>query len=701
MNALALKGTQKVIKISDKVQRRLLSASCLYLGLPYIIYYIGNLKVFFAVLFSLSIIFWFGYSIHTAKQIVFAEEQISRKSLMMISLAILFLLLACGTGNILGKQAGDWNRTNAILSDMINRPWPVTYFYEETQSYMYLNYYLAYLMPAAAVGRLLGNVAAANAVLGLWIALGVFLGIFWMLKALHYFHFRLTAAFCLWGGLDWIGNMILSPKTAFAFEEGLDHWADIDKGVQTHIANYHMMATAFRWSIQHYIPVIIILFLMLVLIKEAKDNRLLMGLLLSMCFWSPMALLGFLPFAFTFFVMERKRFRTFFGAGTWASLFGFAVPMAFYYLSLAAAPSDEGRLVIHGIGWMRRYGWVLLLFILLEYGAAAFLTVKSESLKEPLDRLFFTAAVVSLTLILFVDYGLCHDLSMRFSIVPLLLLFYYMMKALGEGKGIFRQCIPLYLALAAVSCMIEYSWCAAGVLYNPYFCTQALLPNNTIDGWELEYQYIGRADSFYHKICTRPVNENELEEVFRKGEVLLTEPLVKVIYTKNQLYFFLKEDSGPVTVSVLSREKQLIEQYMLDYGEGIVFSEDGEKVRVVKKSLSDFNAGYIGIEDSTGTVLADLKTAGSKRSYGIYDYSDAGWRRGLSRNDNILLLLNEDITAANLEGKDVLVESGGKTWKITVTQMLENDGFVWCRFEGTVEKLSGAAIIRTKKEGVE
>ena len=80
MNALALKGTQKVIKISDKVQRRLLSASCLYLGLPYIIYYIGNLKVFFAVLFSLSIIFWFGYSIHTAKQIVFAEEQISRKA---------------------------------------------------------------------------------------------------------------------------------------------------------------------------------------------------------------------------------------------------------------------------------------------------------------------------------------------------------------------------------------------------------------------------------------------------------------------------------------------------------------------------------------------------------------------------------------------------------------------------------------------
>ncbi len=694
MNMKRVKNNSGRIVITSQTQRVLLFVSCLYLVLPYFIYYIGNQRLPFAVLFSLGAAAWLVYVWRTGRIADFQTESISRKSLFLTLAAVLLLLLACGTGGLIGKQAGDWNRTNAILSDMVNKPWPVSYFYEETQSYVFLNYYMAYLMPAAAVGRILHSLRVADAMMGIWLTAGVFLGIFWIMKALHCFRFRLTVAFFFWGGLDFVGNIILNPRTAFLFEENLDHWADIDHGIQTHIANYHMMATAFRWSVQHYIPTIIVLFLMLVLIKEVKDKRLLAGLLLTLCFWSPMALLGFLPFAVLLFWIERKEWKGFFGFGTWAALAGFALPMLPYYLSLVNAPDGVGKFVIRGFTWLQRYWWVLLLFVTLEYGIAAFLTAVSGILREKLDRLFFAVAVISLTLILFVDYGMGHDLSMRFAIAPLLLLFYYAFQAAGTGREPYRTGIILYMVLAGISGQIEYSWCVQGLIYNPVFCTQALLANNTIDGWELEYQYVGRADSFYHRNITRPVPENEFIRALKDEILLYDEKGLKILYGKNQLWFCFEESRGTAEIEILSDDNKILDAYELNGREGIPYSGREKQGTAFKKSITDWDSCYVRVRYTDETSLLELEKAGKAISYPIYDYSDAGWYRGLARNENILLSLQGDISIKSLEGKKAIVEDQGRTWVIKVARVEYRDGFVQIHFEGELGKIKGNTTVR-------
>ena len=74
---------------------------------------------------------------------------------IIISLVlILFILLSSGVGGIAGYQAGDWTRSNAVLSDLFNHSWPVSYDIKlDTNSYSILNYYIAYYLPSAFIGK--------------------------------------------------------------------------------------------------------------------------------------------------------------------------------------------------------------------------------------------------------------------------------------------------------------------------------------------------------------------------------------------------------------------------------------------------------------------------------------------------------------------------------------------------------------------
>lgn len=98
MNMKRVKNNSGRIVITSQTQRVLLFVSCLYLVLPYFIYYIGNQRLPFAVLFSLGAAAWLVYVWRTGRIADFQTESISRKSLFLTLAAVLLLLLACGTG---------------------------------------------------------------------------------------------------------------------------------------------------------------------------------------------------------------------------------------------------------------------------------------------------------------------------------------------------------------------------------------------------------------------------------------------------------------------------------------------------------------------------------------------------------------------------------------------------------------------------
>src|ERR1700730_15635889 len=98
--------------------------------------------------------------------------------LAVICLPGLLLTLLAGAGGW-GIQAGDWLKHNAVLKDLIERPWPVVY--QTEQDPVGLIYFLAYYLPAALVGKLCGWTAANHALfltsllgmalVGMWVAL--------------------------------------------------------------------------------------------------------------------------------------------------------------------------------------------------------------------------------------------------------------------------------------------------------------------------------------------------------------------------------------------------------------------------------------------------------------------------------------------------------------------------------------------------
>lgn len=95
--------------------------------------------------------------------------------MILILLIIPIWLMALGVGGFIGQEQFDNSFRNAVLYELVNKPWPVTDMVDG-QEY-YLSYYFTYWLPAATLGKLFNSMTAAY--LGLliyawmWIALTV------------------------------------------------------------------------------------------------------------------------------------------------------------------------------------------------------------------------------------------------------------------------------------------------------------------------------------------------------------------------------------------------------------------------------------------------------------------------------------------------------------------------------------------------
>ena len=137
-----------MVKINSK-KLKLCSYSFLYVNI--FIFLFGFLKLYIALPAAAICGAAIYLSIRNTKESFFTIS----KTMLIAAVATLGLvLIAAGHGGICGQYA-DWSARNAILRDLINKPWPV--YYNDGSA---LSYYIGYFIFPGAAGKLVGFRAA-------------------------------------------------------------------------------------------------------------------------------------------------------------------------------------------------------------------------------------------------------------------------------------------------------------------------------------------------------------------------------------------------------------------------------------------------------------------------------------------------------------------------------------------------------------
>lgn len=122
---------------------------------------------------------------------------------VLVSLAMIALVWTwiAGLGGFF-EQMWDHNFRNALLHDLIDHAWPV--LWQTPQGSVTLDYYLAWSLIPALVGKVLGWRAATFAMAAIC-AVGVFLVLLLFVRVVGAWRWWLPFVFLLWSGLDIVG----------------------------------------------------------------------------------------------------------------------------------------------------------------------------------------------------------------------------------------------------------------------------------------------------------------------------------------------------------------------------------------------------------------------------------------------------------------------------------------------------------------
>jgi hypothetical protein len=155
-------------------------AGYIYIVLPFLIFIIGWLKWYYALIISATVLISLFFSFNQYEPYPKLDiKKYPKKIIIAFSVIILWVLFS-GIGGF-GYQNGDHHFRNAIFRDLITHEWPVIYDIQgielnhplKGKTFM-LVYYIGYWLPSAVVGKLFGW-SAANFSLFLWTVLGLFL----------------------------------------------------------------------------------------------------------------------------------------------------------------------------------------------------------------------------------------------------------------------------------------------------------------------------------------------------------------------------------------------------------------------------------------------------------------------------------------------------------------------------------------------
>jgi len=348
----------------------------------------------------------------TAAENTAPKPQLWRRIMPGLILAVLVAISGVGG---LGYQDFDWQKHNAMLHDLVSGSWPVHY---AVWGGCWLNYYIAYYLPAAVVGRLLGW-TAANVALVVWTLAGFLIAWHWVRRLSGAGMLLSLAVFVGFSGLDMVGQIAKGTQCVIPLH--LEWWAAF--------AQYSSNMTLMFWVPQHAIPGWILTSLLLYWHREDKPVSFAPCIAMAVV-WSPFVAMGLLPLwgwhaAYRWRAGTRPTITAEFVGGC-----VLAAPLAGFFAMRYPPPISPAALGGSGGGFSLTHPSSLLVFgafFFLEVGAYVML-VGERLLHRRGTRnggeelaLLIVATVVLLLLPRFC-YGYSNDLTMRASIPSLLVI---------------------------------------------------------------------------------------------------------------------------------------------------------------------------------------------------------------------------------------------------------------------------------------
>lgn len=407
-----------MFSISKIEGRKLLSLrgwSYFYLYLPLLIFALNWFNIWFAILFAGVLVFGFIRLLAHNKSITAFANRDLKKVVSFTALVALIWILPSGMAG-LGYQNYDFEKHNAVLKDLIQKPWPVIY-----GDNIYLIYYMAFYLPAALVGKIFGSWWLTHAAFFAWTFCGLMLSLLWFVRSLPKKFFYLLALFPLFSGMDALGFYLIQgyiPNLG-------DHWEWWSR-----FAQFSANTTLLFWVPQHAMAA----WIGAGLILEAYEDQTrlpTLGLVVApMVLWSPFVTIGLMILVLPLLVTHLKRF------------------LSLENLLLAPLVAASCAIFISGNALKINHGWLLsdydfvnkwpefVLFFLLEFLVMAVLgllimwrsrTYENKNFRQFInDHALFFYVMAGLIFCTSYNMGAANDLTMRASI-PLLFVFWLFM----------------------------------------------------------------------------------------------------------------------------------------------------------------------------------------------------------------------------------------------------------------------------------
>ncbi|MCI8331034.1 MAG: hypothetical protein HFE04_02905 [Bacilli bacterium] len=292
----------KKYKILDKT---LITIGILYLVIPIII----QLFFWYKRIISIPcIILLLTATILVLKKIKPLKEEeyakiFNKKKIIIMIILIIILNLMSGAGGI-SYQNWDYHGRNAIFNDLIENPWPVKYDYSNMsyESSVFgdsaiLNYYFAFWLPGAIVGKFLGFKIASLFML-IWQTIGVTIFFYLMMRFMKNIKYRYFLIFLSFGGLNVIGHIIVNNHYGLPISPiGVTH-------IDTSMGSFCMSTfiTQLFWVFNQSIPTWIAVMLFLQE-KNYKTCGYYFGLLIP---FGPFPMIGFLYLIFCYIIFGKN-----------------------------------------------------------------------------------------------------------------------------------------------------------------------------------------------------------------------------------------------------------------------------------------------------------------------------------------------------------------------------------------------------------
>lgn len=397
----------------------------LYLILPVIVFFIGFMKMFWALFFSVLFIGAFFLFCKYNRKANLSSPHISKDTLQIsvaqILLLILFAIVICilsGVGEFIWS-AYDHRMRWATLNDLVNYKWPIIYDLSKQENPVvrdilgdgkvaFTYYYCFWLIPSL-FGKLWGLLAARIALV-IWASIGlslVFLGTQFLTKA----NFTLgTFVLLFTSGLEIFPYLI---NLAIGYNEFPETW----NGLFPIFGFFVQIATVANQCIPIWIIAILLL---------TTNNVKSIGFIGSFAFiYSPWATFGLVPIAlFILFSAKNKR--------EILSINNFIVPLATLIIFVPFYTSNSSASSVRGFTWERfdRFGDFLSGYIgcvIIEFLFWFILLYKSQKHNKMFILLFVEMMLFPLYCI-----SLFNDFLMRGSIAPMFILTLFVIDAVWD-----------------------------------------------------------------------------------------------------------------------------------------------------------------------------------------------------------------------------------------------------------------------------